>query len=162
MPVEITGYWLAKTEPDVYSIDDLARDGETEWDGVRNYQVRNFMRDRMKPGERVLIYHSNTAVLGVYGVAEVAGPAHPDSTQFDPRSGYFDAKSSPDNPRWWCPDLRYVETFSTPVTRQMMGETTGLESINVMKRGMRLSVMPVTKDEFEIILRLGRGDGQRE
>ena len=157
MPVEITGYWLAKTEPHVYSIDDLARDGETEWDGVRNYQVRNFMRDRMNPGEKILIYHSNTKVLGVYGVAEVAGPAHPDSTQFDPDSNYFDAKSSRENPRWWCPDLRYVETFGTPVTRQMMKETAGLETTNVMKRGMRLSVMPVTEDEFEIILRLGRG-----
>ena len=157
MPVEITGYWLAKTEPHVYSIDDLARDGETEWDGVRNYQVRNFMRDRMNPGEKILIYHSNTKVLGVYGVAEVAGPAHPDSTQFDPDSNYFDAKSSRENPRWWCPDFRYVETFGTPVTRQTMKETAGLETINVMKRGMRLSVMPVTEDEFEIILRLGRG-----
>ena len=158
MPVEITGYWLAKTEPHVYSIDDLATDGETEWDGVRNYQVRNFMRDRMNPGEKVLIYHSNTKVLGVYGVAEVAGPAHPDSTQFDPGSHYFDPKSSRENPRWWCPDLRYVETFGTPVTRQMMKETAGLEAINVMKRGMRLSVMPVTEEEFEIILRLGRGE----
>ena len=158
MPVEITGYWLAKTEPHVYSIDDFARDGETEWDGVRNYQVRNFMRDRMTPGEKVLIYHSNTAVLGVYGVAEVAGPAHPDSTQFDPDSNYFDEKSSPDDPRWWCPDFRYLETFPTPVTRQMMKETPDLASINVLKRGMRLSVMPVTKDEFGIILRLGRGE----
>lgn len=156
MPVEITGYWLAKTEPHVYSIDDFARDGETEWDGVRNYQVRNFMRDRMNPGEKILIYHSNTRVLGVYGVAEVAGPAHPDSTQFDPDSHYFDPKSSRENPRWWCPDFRYLETFATPVTRQMMKETAGLETINVMKRGMRLSVMPVTEEEFEIILRLGR------
>lgn len=159
MPVEITGYWLAKTEPDVYSIDDFERDGETEWDGVRNYQVRNFMRDRMRPGEKVLIYHSNTKVLGVYGVAEVAGPAHPDSTQFDPDSRYFDPKSNPDDPRWWCPDFRYLETFATPVTRQMMRETEGLEGINVMRRGMRLSVMPVTAPEFEIILRLGRAKG---
>lgn len=162
MAVEITGYWLAKTEPDVYSIDDFARDGETEWDGVRNYQVRNFMRDRMNPGEKVLIYHSNTAVLGVYGVAEVAGPAHPDSTQFDPESRYFDPKSTPANPRWWCPDLRYLETFPVPVTRPMMKETPGLERINVMRRGMRLSVMPVTKAEFEIVLRLGRGEDPGE
>ena len=162
MPIEITGYWLAKTEPDVYSIDDLAHDGETEWDGVRNYQVRNFMRDRMNPGEKVLIYHSNTRVLGVYGVAEVAGPAHPDSTQFDPESRYFDAKSSPDNPRWWCPDLRHVETFPAPVTRQAMKETAGLAGMNVLRRGMRLSVMPVSREEFEIVLRLGRGDDSGE
>lgn len=158
MPVEITGFWLAKTEPHVYSIDDFAEDGETEWDGVRNYQVRNFMRDRMNPGEKILIYHSNTSVLGVYGVAEVAGPAHPDSTQFEPDSHYFDPKSSRENPRWWCPDFRYLETFTTPVTRQMMKETPGLEAINVMKRGMRLSVMPVTEEEFGIIVRLGRGE----
>ena len=158
MPIEITGYWLAKTEPDVYSIDDLARDGETEWDGVRNYQVRNFMRDRMNPGEPVLIYHSNTKVLGVYGVAEVAGPAHPDSTQFDPESRYFDPKSNPDDPRWWCPDLRYVETFRAPVTRKAMKETAGLEGMNVLRRGMRLSLMPVAREEFEIVLRLGRGE----
>lgn len=158
MPIEITGYWLAKTEPDVYSIDDLARDGETEWDGVRNYQVRNFMRDRMNPGEPVLIYHSNTKVLGVYGVAEVAGPAHPDSTQFDPESRYFDPKSNPDDPRWWCPDLRYVESFAAPVTRKAMKETAGLEGMNVLRRGMRLSLMPVAREEFEIVLRLGRGE----
>ena len=156
MPLETTGYWLAKTEPDVYSIDDFERDGETEWDGVRNYQVRNFMRDVMEPGQKVLIYHSNTAVLGVYGVAEVAGPAHPDSTQFDPKSRYHDAKSDPENPRWWCPDFRYVETFVRPVTRDMMKETVGLEEITVLRRGMRLSVMPVTRREFEIVRRLGR------
>lgn len=157
MPIEITGYWLAKTEPHVYSIDDLAKDGETEWDGVRNYQVRNFMRDRMNPGELILIYHSNTKVLGVYGVAEVAGPAHPDSTQFDPDSNYYDPKSDPDDPRWWCPDFKYVETFENPVTRDAMKETKGLEEINVLRRGMRLSVMPVSKKEFEIIRKLGRG-----
>lgn len=158
MPIETTGFWLAKTEPDVYSIDDLERDGETEWDGVRNYQVRNFMRDVMKAGENVLIYHSNTDVLGVYGIAEVAGPAHPDSTQFDPESRYYDEKSNPENPRWWCPDLRYVETFVTPVTRDAMKETQGLENINVLRRGMRLSVMPVSKAEFEIVRRLGRAE----
>lgn len=156
MPIEITGYWLAKTEPEVYSIDDLARDGETEWDGVRNYQVRNFMRDRMKPGEQILIYHSNTKPLGVYGIAEVAGPAHPDSTQFDAKSKYYDEGSDPDDPRWWCPDFRYVETLKTPVTRDSIKETPGLENINVTKRGMRLSVMPVTKKEFDIICKLGR------
>ncbi|MCG8466602.1 MAG: EVE domain-containing protein [Gemmatimonadetes bacterium] len=156
MPIEITGYWLAKTEPYVYSIDDLERDGETEWDGVRNYQVRNFMRDRMKKGQKILIYHSNAKPLGVFGIAEVAGPAHPDSTQFDPKSKYYDEKSDPDDPRWWCPDFKYVETFETPVTRDMMKETPGLEDINVLRRGMRLSVMPVSKKEFEIIRRLGR------
>lgn len=93
--MKTTGFWLAKTEPDVYSIDDFARDGTTEWDGVRNYQVRDFMRDHMRPDQKVLIYHSNAKPLAVVGVAEVAGPAHPDSTQFDPDSRYYDARSDP-------------------------------------------------------------------
>ena len=160
--MEVTGYWLAKTEPDVYSIDDLERDGETEWDGVRNYQVRNFMRDDMKPGDPVLIYHSNTKVLGVYGFAEVAGEAHPDSSQFDPSSRYHDEDSSEDDPRWWCVDLRHVETFPEPATRDAMKEIEGLEEMSVLKRGMRLSMMPVTKREFEIVRRMGREGAPEE
>lgn len=147
--MEITGCWLAKTEPDVYSIDDLERDGETEWEGVRNYRARNFMRDAMKPGDPVLVYHSNTDPLGVYGIAEVAGPAHPDSAQFDPDSKYYDDGSSREEPRWWCVDLRHVKTFDAPVTRDAMKEVPDLEDMSVLRRGMRLSVMPVTKAEFE-------------
>lgn len=149
-------YWLFKSEPDVYSIHDLERDGSTEWDGVRNYRVRNFMRDKMVVGDGVLYYHSNTDVLGVYGLAEVSAPAHPDSSQFERGNKYYDPKSDPENPRWWCVDVSHRNTFGRPVTREAMKETPGLEEMWVLKRGMRLSITPVTKREFDIIVRLGR------
>ena len=149
-------YWLFKSEPEAYSIHDLERDGSTEWDGVRNYRVRNFMRDKMKVGDGVLYYHSNTDMLGVYGTAEVSAPAHPDSSQFEVGNRYHDPKSNPDDPRWWCVDVRHRKTFSRPVTREAMKETQGLEEMWVLKRGMRLSITPVTKREFDIIKRLGR------
>lgn len=152
-------YWLMKSEPSVYSIEDLERDGTTEWDGVRNYQARNFMRDEMSPGDRILFYHSNTRPLGVYGIAEVEAEAHPDSTQFDESSSYHDPDSDPDDPRWWCVDVKHVETFPEPVEREAMKETEGLEEMKVLKRGMRLSVMPVDEDEFGIVERMGRRDG---
>lgn len=146
------GYWLVKTEPGTYSIHDLERDGSTPWDGVRNYQARNFMRDHMKPGDPVLVYHSNTDPLGIYGVAEVAGPAHPDETQFDRSSRYFDEDSERDDPRWWCVDLRHAETFAEPVTRDALKEKPELRDMKLLQRGMRLSVMPVERREFETIL----------
>lgn len=144
-------YWLVKTEPSTYSIHDLERDGTTEWDGVRNYAARNLMRDEMRPGDRVLVYHSSTDVLGVYGIAEVAGEPHPDSSQFDEGSRYHDPDSDPDDPRWWCVDLKHVETFEGPVTRDAMKEEPALEEMKVLQRGMRMSVMPVTKEEFEVV-----------
>lgn len=150
------GYWLAKTEPGDYSIDDLERDGKTQWDGVRNYQARNHMRDRMKSGDLVLIYHSMTKPIGVYGVAEVAGPAHPDSTQFDKKNKYFDEKSTKEDPRWWCVDLRHVETFGRPVTRDEMKEEPGLADMTVLRRGMRLSVMPVEKAQFNLVRKMSK------
>jgi predicted RNA-binding protein with PUA-like domain len=150
------GYWLAKTEPGDYSIDDLERDGETQWDGVRNYQARNHMRDGMKGGDLVLIYHSVTKPLGVVGVAEVAGPAHPDSTQFDKKNKYFDEKSTEENPRWWCVDFKHVETFSRTVTRDEMKEEPGLAGMSVLRRGMRLSVMPVEKAEFDLVRKMSK------
>lgn len=154
------GYWLVKTEPGTYSIEDLERDGSTPWDGVRNYQARNFMRDDMKPGDPVLVYHSNADPLGVYGLAEVAGPAHPDETQFDPDSGYFDEGSERDDPRWWCVDLRHVATFAEPVTRDGLKKRPELADMRLLKRGMRLSVMPVERREFETIVRMA-GSGRR-
>ncbi|MGH7540624.1 MAG: EVE domain-containing protein [Gemmatimonadota bacterium] len=148
------GCWLVKTEPGTYSIDDLERDGSTEWSGVRNYAARNLMRDEMRHGDLVLVYHSSTDVLGVYGVARVAGEAHPDSTQFDPRSDYHDPDSARDDPRWWCVDLAHVETFPGPVTRDAMKEEPALHAMKVLQRGVRLSVMPVTKEEFETVRRM--------
>lgn len=144
-------YWLAKSEPSTYSIEDLERDGVTEWSGVRNYAARNHMRE-MAEGDRVLFYHSSTDVLGIYGVAEVAAEAHPDSTQFDPDSGYHDPDSDPDDPRWWCVDLQHVRTFEEPVTRDAMKERSELGEMKVLQRGMRLSVMPVTEEEYETVL----------
>lgn len=152
-----TGCWLVKTEPGTYSIDDLERDGSTPWDGVRNYQARNFMRDDMKPGDRVLVYHSNAKPLGVYGLARVAGEAHPDALQFDPSSGYYDADSDRDDPRWWCVDLEHLETFETPVTRDAMKEEPELADMKLLERGTRLSVMPVEPRELETVLRMARG-----
>ena len=146
-------YWLVKSEPSTYSIHDLERDGTTEWDGVRNYRARNYMRDEMQLGDGVLFYHSNTDVLGVYGLAKVASEAHPDSTQFDRKSKYHDPDSNRDEPRWWCVDIAHVETFDTPVARDDMKEIEGLEEMSVLKRGMRLSVMPVTESEFDIVRR---------
>lgn len=147
-------HWLIKSEPGVYSIEDLARDGSTEWWGVRNYKARNYMRDEMRPGEPILFYHSNTDPLGVYGIAEVASEAHPDSRQFVAGDPYHDPTSGPNDPRWWCVDVRHVETFGQPVTRDAMKRTTGLADMKVLARGMRLSVMPVTREEFEIVRRL--------
>lgn len=144
-------YWLAKSEPSTYSIEDLERDGTTEWSGVRNYAARNHMRE-MAEGDRVLFYHSSTDVLGIYGVAEVAAEAHPDSTQFDPDSGYHDPDSDPADPRWWCVDMKHLRTFEEPVTRDAMKERPELDEMKVLQRGMRLSVMPVTEAEYETVL----------
>ena len=152
-----TRHWLIKSEPSVYSIEDLARDGKTEWSGVRNYKARNYMRDEMRPGDGLLFYHSNTDPLGVYGIAEVASPAHPDSTQFKKGDHYYDPESDRDDPRWWCVDVRHVETFPSPVTRDAMKDKPGLAGMSVLKRGMRLSVMRVTPEEFELVRAMGRG-----
>lgn len=145
-------YWLTKTEPGTYSIDDLERDATTPWDGVRNYLARNYMRDEMAPGDRVLVYHSSTKVLGIYGIAEVASEAHPDPSQFDEESPYHDPDSDPDDPTWWCVDLRHVRTFEEPVTRDAMKERPELSDMKVLQRGVRHSVMPVTEAEYETVV----------
>lgn len=152
-----TGHWLFKSEPSTYSIDDLERDGTTDWWGIRNYKVRNFMRDRTQIRDGILFYHSSTEVLGVYGLAEVASEAHPDSKQFEKGHRYHDPDSDRDTPRWWCVDIRHVKTFKQAVTRETLKNTPGLEDMVVLKRGMRLSITPVTRQEFAIVERLGRG-----
>lgn len=141
--------WLVKTEPGTYSIADLERDGVTEWSGVRNYLARNYMRDEMRAGDPVLVYHSSTSILGVYGLAEVKGEPHPDSTQFDADSAYHDPDSDPDDPTWWCVDLRHVRTFEAPVTREAMKQRAALADMKVLQRGVRHSVMPVAPREYE-------------
>lgn len=148
-------YWLMKSEPEAYSIDDLKKEGWTHWDGIRNYQARNTMRDDMKVGDGVLFYHSNTKPPGVVGVAKVSRESYPDHTAFDTKSNYFDSKSDPDNPRWMMVDIEYVSTFKRKVSLDELKEVPGLEEMLVIKKGMRLSVQEVTKEEFQIVKKLG-------
>lgn len=149
-------YWLMKSEPDAYSIDDLARDGVTAWEGVRNFQARNLLRDQIHVGDGVLFYHSSTQPPGVIGLAEVVRESYPDRTQFDPGSPYYDPKSTPEAPRWFVVDVRFVERFAAVVPLAVLQQTPGLERMPVTKKGMRLSVQPVTDEEWNIVLALGR------
>ena len=143
-----------KSEPYVYSIDDLERDGSTCWEGVRNYQARNLMRE-MSVGDRVLFYHSNAKPPGVAGLARVARTAYPDHFAWEPGHKYFDAKSTPDDPRWWMVDVEYVDTFENLVPLDALKTEPGLEDMVVTKRS-RLSVQPVTPGEYEIVVRMAR------
>jgi predicted RNA-binding protein with PUA-like domain len=145
-----------KSEPSVYSIDDLQRDGRTSWEGVRNYQARNFMRDDMKVGDHVLFYHSNANPAGVAGLARVARAAYPDPAARDPGSNYFDPKASDDDPRWYMVDLAFEERFPALVSLDALRETRGLEKMLVINKS-RLSVQPVTDAEYKLVVRLGRG-----
>lgn len=146
-------HWLMKTEPDVYSIDTLARQGKGAWDGVRNFQARNHMRD-MRVGDLVLFYHSSTEPPGVAGLARVCGQARPDPTQFDPKDHHYDAKSKRDNPRWSLVDVEFVEKFPMFVTLEAMKSDPALAGMLVVRRGMRLSVQPVEREHFAHVLRL--------
>jgi len=150
------GYWLCKSEPDVYSIDDLRRDTVTGWEGVRNYRARNFMRDGMQPGDRVLVYHSNAEPTGVAGIAEVAGAAKADPTQFDPESEYHDPKSTREEPRWLMRELRFVERFARVVTLEELKGCKALGAMAALQKGNRLSVTPVTKAEFDAVVRMAK------
>lgn len=147
-------YWLMKSEPDVYSIDDLKKDRTTSWDGVRNYSARNNMR-AMRKGDLVLFYHSNANPPGVSGVAKVDKEAYPDHTAWDKRSKYYDEKSTRDKPRWDMVDVRFVEKFKRLVPLDELKTAKGLGDMVVTKRG-RLSVQPVRKKEFDIVCRLAR------
>jgi predicted RNA-binding protein with PUA-like domain len=150
------GQWLIKSEPGSFSFDDLlAADNQTTvWDGVRNYQARNFMRDGMKPGDKVLYYHSSTSEPGVVGVAEVASDPYPDPSQFDRRSRYFDPKSSPEQPRWFVVDVRAVSPLARTVTLSELKDDPSLAGLRLVQRGNRLSVMPVSGAEFRRIVSL--------
>jgi predicted RNA-binding protein with PUA-like domain len=144
-------YWLMKSEPSEYSIDDLARDGFVPWFGVRNYQARNFMRDQMKVGDGVLFYHSSCPEPGIAGLAEVARPAYPDATQFESEGKYFDPKASPDNPRWFNVDVKIVrKTRLMPLTE--IRQYAELAHMRVLQRGSRLSITPVDPDEWRFIV----------
>lgn len=149
-------YWLMKSEPDVYSIHDLEREGSTHWDGVRNYQARNIMRDEMKVGDGVLYYHSNAKPPGIAGLARVCKEAVPDPTQFDESSKYHDPKSDPDDPRWMCVHVEFVEAFDELLPLPMLREVSALEGMALLRKGQRLSVQPVRASEWKTVLRLAR------
>jgi predicted RNA-binding protein with PUA-like domain len=147
-------HWLMKTEPDAFSIDDLARVGTEPWSGVRNYQARNFMR-QMQPGDQVFFYHSSTAVPGIVGIAEVATEAYPDPTQFAKKSPYFDPKSSREDPRWSLVDVRYVRKTKRVITlEELKAGVEALDDFALLQRGNRLSVLPVTAAQWKAILSL--------
>ena len=147
-----TKYWLMKSEADVYSIDDLRRDEQTEWDGIRNYQARNNMKE-MKEGDRVLFYHSRQTPSAVVGLARVVKEAHPDRTQFDAKHKYFDPKSDEENPRWELVDIAFERKFESPVSLHDIKDDPDLAEM-VLVKNSRLSVQPVTKVEFQRVLKL--------
>lgn len=148
-------YWLMKSEPDVYSIADLERDPEEIWDGVRNYQARNFLRE-MKVGDLAFFYHSNTKPPGIVGLMKIIEADIVDPTQFDESSKYYDPKSNPEEPRWRTVKVGYVETFGEPITLDTLKSSFAPEELLVVKRGNRLSVMPVDEAIAEKLLKLGR------
>jgi predicted RNA-binding protein with PUA-like domain len=145
-------YWLLKTEPGAYSIDDLKRDKRTSWEGVRNYQARNFMR-QMQPGDLALLYHSSSEPLGVFGVAKIVTEAHPDESQFNKKDSHYDPKATRAKPIWFCPDIEFVEKFKEPVLLGAIKADPALRGIMLAAPGSRLSVQPVSQKHFEHIRR---------
>ena len=146
------GYWLMKSEPDTYSIDDLRKaGGPAMWEGCRNYTVRNFFRDDMKVGDKAFFYHSNIPPVGIVGTMEIVSEPYPDPTQFDPDSEYYDPKSKKEAPRWLLRDVLFKEKYKRCVTLAELKENPALESMLVVRKGQRLSVMPVTEQEWQII-----------
>ncbi len=154
-------YWLFKSEADCYSIDHLAREKQqtTFWDGVRNYQARNMLRDDVQVGDRVLFYHSGCDPLVIAGTAEVVRAGYPDHTAFEPDQQHYDPKSDPDNPTWYMVDIQLLQKFPQPVTRDMLKETRDLSKMIVLQRGSRLSVQPVTEAEWKTVHKLARVKG---
>ncbi|MBM63077.1 MAG: EVE domain-containing protein [Acidobacteria bacterium] len=149
-------YWLMKCEPSAYTIDDLARDGKTCWEGVRNFQARNFMRDTMQLDDGVLFYASNADPSGVTGVARIARTGYPDHYAWQKGHKYYDAKSTETEPVWFMVDLAFVERFPITVSLATLKTTRGLEEMKVVQKGSRLSVQPATKAEYQTVVRLGR------
>jgi len=150
-------HWLMKCEPAAYTIDDLERDRVTSWEGVRNYQARNFMRDEMQVGDPVLFYASNADPSGVTGLARIARAAYPDAFAWQKGHKYYDPASTKEKPIWYMVDLEFVERFPAVVPLDVLKKTKGLEQMMVTKKGSRLSVQPVTKAEYDIVVRMGRG-----
>ena len=151
-----TKYWLMKSEPECYSIDNLAAEPDqvTSWGGVRNFQARNFLRDQIAVGDMVIFYHSVTAPSAV-GVARVVRAGYPDATAWEPEDEHFDPRSSPEKPLWFAVDVRFVKKFARPVPLKAMRMVPALLGMELLRKGSRLSVMPVSKEEFDIIGRMG-------
>ena len=151
-------YWLVKSEPESFSIDDLAKSKNktTYWDGVRNYQARNFIRDEMKKGDGVLYYHSNSDPLAVVGACEVVKDGYPDHTQFDSKNLHFDPKAKKENPAWFMVDIKLVKKFRNVVTLEKIKANPKLKKMRLNQKGNRLSVMPVTKVEWDEIQKMGK------
>ncbi len=145
-------YWLMKSEPDTYSIDDLQSFGVDHWDGIRNYQVRNFFRDQMQVGDQAFFYHSNCKVPGIVGTMEIASKAYPEHTAFDPSEKYFDSKSDPENPRWLMVDVRYIRHLDRMITLGELRLQKQIADMKLLQRGNRLSVLPLSKREWQYIL----------
>jgi predicted RNA-binding protein with PUA-like domain len=146
-------YWLLKSEPDSFSIDDLERDGVTAWDGVRNYQARNYLRAQRK-GDRALFYHSSCAEPGVVAIAEIAREAYPDDSAFDPTDKHYDPKSDPADPTWFMPDVKFVRRLPRVVSLHELQGRPELDGLLLTRKGNRLSVMPVSKEHFDFIVKL--------
>lgn len=149
-------YWLMKSEPSCFSIDDLmkAKKQTTHWDGVRNYQARNMLRDQIKNGDQVFYYHSNAPETGIIGICEVVREGYPDFTAFEPDNDHYDPKSSEDNPRWFMVDIQYKKKFPDVLTLQMLKSCPELEGMRLLQKGNRLSVMPVDKSHWDFICAL--------
>ena len=148
-------YWLMKSEPDAFSIDDLKKVKKEPWSGVRNYQARNFMWKDMKQGDAILFYHSNAKIPGIAGIAKVVSKAYPDPTQFDPESDYWDPKATPEKPRWFLVDVSFVRKFTEVLSlEKLKANAEILGDFVLLKRGTRLSVLPVTHDQWQTILTL--------
>lgn len=152
-----TQYWLMKSEPDVFDIDDLKAVDQEPWDSIRNYEARNFMRDDMKVGDKVLFYYSNVRPPRIVGTMEVASESYPDPTQFDPESNYFDKKSSEEDPTWQLVDVKFVQKFDEPVTRDAIKSAESLQDMVLLNR-FRLSITPVTKQEWKKIHEMAGAD----
>ncbi len=149
-------YWLMKSEPSVYSIDDLKRDKITYWEGVRNYQARNFLRDAIKKGDEVLFYHSNAEPPGIAGLAKVVKEGYPDPSAFDKKSKYFDSKSKEDTPTWYVVDLKFDKKFKEILPLDYLRGQKALQSMLLLKKGQRLSIQPVTASEWRALMKLAK------
>ena len=147
-------YWLMKSEPDTYSIDDLQSFGVDHWDGIRNYQVRNFFRDQMQVGDQAFFYHSNCKEPGIVGTMEIVSKAYPDHTAFDPSEKYFDSKSDPENPKWLMVDVCYIRHLDRMITLGELRQQKQIADMKLLQRGNRLSVLPLSKMEWQYILEM--------